>query len=96
MKRKILHQPIIKMGAKIDNNQTNETKKSIWVESKWESKIMFIGAWGCSVTIIYLIIDYNRVVENVRTSALMLGFLVAILGYLSELRYRLFPDLRND
>ena len=49
-----------------------------------------------SVTIIYLIIDYNRVVENVRTSALMLGFLVAILGYLSELRYRLFPDLRND
>ena len=49
-----------------------------------------------SVTIIYLIIDYNRVVENVRTSALMLGFLVAILEYLSELRYRLFPDLRND
>ena len=29
--------------------------------------------------------DYNRVVENVRNSALMLGFLVAILGYLSEL-----------
>ena len=49
-----------------------------------------------SVTIIYLIIDYNRVVENVRDSALMLGFLVAILGYLFELRYRLFPDLRND
>ena len=49
-----------------------------------------------SVTIIYLIIDYNLVVENVRTSALMLGFLVAILEYLSELRYRLFPDLRND
>jgi len=45
MKRKILHQPIIKMGAKIDTNQTNE-KKSIWVESKWESKIIFIGAWG--------------------------------------------------
>ena len=51
---------------------------------------------GGSVTIIDLIIDYNRVVENVRTSALMLGFLMAILGYLSELRYRLFPDLRND
>ena len=85
------------MGAKMVNNQTNETKKSIWVESKWESKIMFIGAWGFfSVTIIDLIIDFNRVVENVRTSALMLGFLVAILGYLSELRYRLFPDLRND
>ena len=49
-----------------------------------------------SVTIIYIIIDYNRVVENVRDSALMLGFLVAILGYLSELRYRLFPNLRND
>ena len=49
-----------------------------------------------SVTIIYLIIDYNRVVEKVRTSVLMLGFLVAILGYLSELRYRLFPNLRND
>ena len=49
-----------------------------------------------SVTIIYLIIEYNRVVENVRNSALMLGFLVAILGYLSELRYRLFPNLRND
>ena len=49
-----------------------------------------------SVTIIYLIIEYNRVVENVKNSALMLGFLVAILGYLSELRYRLFPDLRND
>ena len=49
-----------------------------------------------SVTIIHLIIDYNRVVENVRNSALMLGFLVAILGYLSELRYRHFPDLRND
>ena len=46
MKRKILHQPIIKMGAKMDNNQTNETKKSIRVESKWEIKIMFIGAWG--------------------------------------------------
>jgi len=46
MKRKILHQPIIKMGAKMDNNQTNETKKSIWGESKRESKIMFIGAWG--------------------------------------------------
>ena len=26
MKRKILHQPIIKMGAKMDNNQTNEKK----------------------------------------------------------------------
>ena len=38
-----------------------------------------------SVTIIYLIIDYNRVVENVRDSVLMLGFLMAILGYLSEL-----------
>ena len=49
-----------------------------------------------SVTIIYLIIDYNRVVENVRNSALMLGFLVAILGYLSEPQYRLFPDLQND
>ena len=49
-----------------------------------------------SVTIIYLIIEYNRVVENVRNSALMLGFVMAILGYLSELRYRLFPDLRND
>ena len=49
-----------------------------------------------SVTIIYKIIDYNRVVENVRDSALMLGFLVGILGYLSELRYRLFPNLRND
>jgi len=49
-----------------------------------------------SVTIIYLIIDYNRVAENVKKSALMLGFLVAILGYLSELRFRLFPDLRND
>jgi hypothetical protein len=85
------------MSAKMDNNQTNETKKSIWGESKRESKIMFIGAWGCfSVTIIDLIIDYNRVVENVRNSALMLGFLVAILGYLSELRYRLFPDLQND
>ena len=48
---------------------------------------------GFSVTIIYLIIDYNRVVENVRTSALMLGFLVAILGYLSELRYRLFLQI---
>jgi len=46
MKRKILHHPIIKMGAKMDNNQINETKKSIWVESKWERKIMFIGAWG--------------------------------------------------
>ena len=46
MKRKILHQPIIKMGAKMDNNQINETKKSIWVESKWERKIMFIGTWG--------------------------------------------------
>ena len=81
----------------MDNNQTNETKKSIWGESKRESKIMFIGAWGgFSVTIIDLIIDCNRVVENVRNSALMLGFLVAILGYLSELRYRLFPDLRND
>ena len=58
---------------------------------------MFIGAWGVfSVTIIDLIIDYNRVVENVRNSTLMLGFLVAILGYLSELRYRLFPDLQND
>ena len=45
-KRKILHQPIIKMSAKMDNNQTNETKKSIWGESKRESKIMFIGAWG--------------------------------------------------
>ena len=54
------------------------------------SKVFF------SVTIIDLIIDYNRVVENVRNSALMLGFLVAILGYLSELRFRLFPDLRND
>jgi len=42
-----------------------------------------------SVTIIYLIIDYNRVAENVRNSALM-------LGYLSEFRYSLFPDLRND
>lgn len=80
----------------MDNNQTNETKKSIWGESKRESKIMFIGAGGGSVTIIDLIIDYNRVVENVRNSALMLGFLVAILGYLSELRYRLFPDLQND
>ena len=49
-----------------------------------------------SVTIIYLIIDYNWVVGNVRNSAFMLGFLVAILGYLSELRYRFFPDLRND
>ena len=96
MKRKILHQSIIKMGAKMDNNQTNEKKKSIWGESKRERKIMFIGVWGGSVTIIDLIIDYNRVVENVRNSALMLGFLVAILGYLSELRYRLFPDLRND
>ena len=85
------------MSTKMDNNQTNEAKKSIWGESKRESKIMFIGAWGVvSVTIIDLIIDYNRVVENVRNSALMLGFLVAILGYLSELRYRLFPDLRND
>jgi len=80
----------------MDNNQTNETKKSIWGKSKRESKIMFIGAGGSSVTIIDLIIDYNRVVENVRNSALMLGFLVAILGYLSELRYRLFPDLQND
>ena len=78
------------------NNQTNEKKKSIWGESKRERKIMFIGVWGGSVTIIDLIIDYNRVVENVRNSALMLGFLVAILGYLSELRYRLFPDLQND
>ena len=58
---------------------------------------MFIGAWGFfSVTIIDLIIDFNRVVENVRNSAFMLGFLVAILEYLFELRYRLFPDLRND
>lgn len=45
-KRKILHQPIIKMSAKMDNNQTNETKKSIWGESKRESKIMFIRAGG--------------------------------------------------
>jgi len=79
----------------MDNNQTNETKKSIWGESKRESKIMFIRAGG-AVTIIDLIIDYNRVVENVRNSVLMLGFLVAILGYLSELQYRLFPDLQND
>ena len=84
------------MGAEIDNNQTNETKKSIWGKSKRESKIMFIGAGGSSVTIIDLIIDYNRVVENVRNSALMLGFLVVILRYLSELRYRLFLDLQND
>lgn len=80
----------------MDNNQTNETKKSIWGKSKRESKIMFIRAGGGAVTIIDLIIDYNRVVENVRNSVLMLGFLVAILGYLSELRYRLFPDLQND
>jgi len=80
----------------MDNNQTNETKKSIWGESKRESKIMFIRAGGGAVTIIDLIIDYNRVVENVRNSVLMLGFLVAILGYLSELQYRLFPDLQND
>ena len=30
----------------MDKKQTNETKKSIWVESKWESEILFIGAWG--------------------------------------------------
>ena len=52
MKRKILHQPIIKMRAKMDDNQTNETKKSIWVESKWESKIMFIETWGFEKTIL--------------------------------------------
>ena len=61
-----------------------------------EQNNVYWSMGGFSVTIIYLIIDYNRVVENVRNSALMLGFLVAILGYLSELRYRLFPDLRND
>jgi len=45
------------MGAVLDNNQTNEIKKSIWGKSKRESKIMFIGAGGGSVTIIDLIID---------------------------------------
>jgi hypothetical protein len=34
------------MGAVLDNNQTNETKKSIWGKSKREGKIMFIGAGG--------------------------------------------------
>ena len=54
MKRNVLHQPIIKMGAKMDNNQTNETKKSIRVESKWESKIMFIGAWGVFQLLLFI------------------------------------------
>ena len=61
-----------------------------------EQNNVYWSMGGSSVTIIYLIIDYNRVVENVRNSALLLGFLVAIIGYLSELRYRLFPNLRND
>ena len=43
-----------KMGAEMDNNQTNETKKSIWVESKWESKIMFIGAWGVFQLLLFI------------------------------------------
>ena len=96
MKRKILHQPIIKMGAKMDNNQTNEKKIYLGGIQMGEQNNVYWSMGVFSVTIIYLIIDYNRVVENVRNSALMLGFLVAILGYLSELRYRLFPDLRND
>ena len=61
-----------------------------------EQNNVYWSMGGFSVTIIYLIIDYNRVVENVRNSALMLGFLVANLGYLSELQYRLFPDLQID
>ena len=61
-----------------------------------EQNNVYLSMGVLSVTIIYLIIDYNRVVENVRNSALMLGFLVAILGYLSELQYRVFSNLRND
>jgi len=51
-KRKILHQPIIKMSAKMANNQTNEKKKSIWGESKRERKIMFIGVWGVQLLLL--------------------------------------------
>jgi len=45
MKRKILHQPLIKMGAEMDNNKTNE-KKIYLGGIQFKSKIMFIGAWG--------------------------------------------------
>ena len=66
------------------NNQKNE-KKEIYlgrIQKGEENNVYW--SMGGSVTIIDLIIDYNRVVENVRNSALMLRFLVAILGYLSE------------
>ena len=83
------------MGAKMDNNKTNEKKIYLGGIQLGEQNNVYWSKVFFSVTIIDLIIDYNRVVENVRNSALMLGFLVAILGYLSELRYRLFPDLQN-
>jgi hypothetical protein len=81
----------------MEANQSNEKNKSIWGESKWESKILWIAALPFfAVTIIDLIFNYESVVEHIRTSALSIGFLMGILGYLSELRYRLFSDVQKD
>ncbi len=78
-------------------NETNEKNDTIWGEYKWESKLMWIAAIPFfAVIIIDLIFNHESVVEQLRNSALTIGLLFSILGYLSEVRYRLFSDVRKD
>ncbi|HUP66014.1 MAG TPA: hypothetical protein VM557_12130 [Thermoanaerobaculia bacterium] len=62
-------------------------------EWSWEKYIPGVG--GLAV-LIYAILDAGSLDALLRSGLLHTALLLFIGAYLSEMRYRLFPDLRND
>ena len=77
-----------------EKNGSQKKPSWFWGERKWESKFYWIVS-----TIFFISFILEWIAEGLSFSAseaLQIGILFGIWGYLSELRYRLFKDVRRE
>ena len=77
-----------------EKNGSQKKPSRIFGERKWESKFYWILSiiWGIGFILKLSIEGFPFSTSE----ALQIGILFVIVGYLSELRYRLFKDVRVD
>ncbi|TFH00850.1 MAG: hypothetical protein E4H13_06410 [Calditrichales bacterium] len=76
----------------VENGKVKKQKKwRVFGEFRWEKYFCWIGG------IVFLVFAVSKHVTFINwIDSLQIAMLAFILGYLSEMRYRFFKDVRND
>ena len=73
-----------------NEKESSKKKFKLFGEFRWEKYFCWLGG---SVFFIFAVVNVSFISWQ---DSIQIGLLALILGYLSEMRYRFFEDIRND